>query len=168
MTTALPPPAPIWAVTNMPTETARPVAAEKTAQMAAPVVAMRTRLRRSATNVSGTSIRTMAIAVTPTRLRAAASDMPKWSRMSGRRTKNAARSNSSTGVQAEQDPEREPGAPNVHRRRHAKRSATRRIAPGPDGSRRHRSCRFDTEAEHHPVLVVLGDVAVRHPQSPVR
>jgi hypothetical protein len=28
-------------------------------------------------------------------------------------------------------------------------------------------CRSDVEAEHHPALVMLGDVAVRHPEARV-
>ena len=31
--------------------------------------------------------------------------------------------------------------------------------------RRRSRCRCDVEAEHHPALVVLGDVAVRHPAA---
>jgi hypothetical protein len=88
VTTARPAPAPMRAATSITTLTASPVPTENSAQVAAPTVAIRTRLRRSHQNESGTSMSSTATVVAATRDSAAASDRPKWSRMSaaGRRT----------------------------------------------------------------------------------
>ena len=75
-----------------------------------------------------------AIAVAPTRPSAAASDMPKWSRMSGSRTENAARSSSSTALRPNRTARGYVGAPSVTADgRHAAASLRTVAARRPDG-----------------------------------